>query len=681
MSELPPEQPRWRFAQMTPSEINQDPVQGEFFSRESDLPGRLVREAIQNSMDARRDGETVRVRFTFSGESGALPPEKAARYLDGLEEHVEAVVEGSGRTPASDPGDPIDEEGEVEAAYDALAHFGAPMSYLAIEDFGTTGLTGDIRENSRREAGNHFWGFFRSIGISPKGADDAGSWGLGKWVFPDASIINAYLGMTQRHGERDWLLMGMALLKTHELEGPKYRYYGFFADHSKEEDTEWFPMPVDSADDPDDFILTALEDFRLERMDDPGLSVIVPYPKRELTPDAIARAVVVQWFLPIVRGALVVEIVHPEDGDRAIDGTSIRTEVRRLGEAKSGRDDEPSPRDDESPQWFRKVIDLAEWASAPEREHHEIPVPTANANALADGIEELRERYAQDERLAFRLTFPQGVKRKGEKPGTGPDASFSIYLERDEELTRGHDYFVRGHLRLPHMDFIQRRKARALVLVEGDSTLGHLLRDAEGPAHVEWSPREAKVQENWPRQSRRISEVRNAAARLLGALVERPNELQKDALADLFPGNPAKIGKKKESGGGGTETVVVQTSGPRELEIGEPAGALVVRPSETPPPSLRGRTWTLRFAYDTTRGSPFKVFARGVKAGAPDFSLRDGSLHHVAEGCEVEITGDNSLRFTALDDEFRLTITGFDQRDLKVEVPEPVEEEAAEDAA
>ena len=62
--------PRWRFARMTPAEINQDPVQGEFFSRETDLPGRVVREAIQNSIDARRRNQQVRVRFVFSGETG-----------------------------------------------------------------------------------------------------------------------------------------------------------------------------------------------------------------------------------------------------------------------------------------------------------------------------------------------------------------------------------------------------------------------------------------------------------------------------------------------------------------------------------------------------------------------------------------------------------------------------------
>ena len=84
------------------------------------------------------------------------------------------------------------------------------MPWVTVEDFGTTGLAGDIEANDPKEPDNHFWGFFRSVGISPKGEDAGGSWGLGKWVFPDASVVNAYLGATRRTGEDRTLLMGMS---------------------------------------------------------------------------------------------------------------------------------------------------------------------------------------------------------------------------------------------------------------------------------------------------------------------------------------------------------------------------------------------------------------------------------------------------------------------------------------
>lgn len=40
------------------------------------------------------------------------------------------------------------------------------------------------------------------------------------------------------------------------------------------------------------------------------------------------------------------------------------------------------------------------------------------------------------------------------------------------------------------------------------------------------------------------------------------------------------------------------------------------------------------------------------------------------EGCEVERTAHNSIHFEVKEAEFRLTLSGFDQRDVKVELRE-----------
>ena len=657
--------PRWRFARMTPAEINQDPVQGEFFSREADLPGRLVREAIQNSLDAGIDGRTVRVRFVFSGQRHALLPYRAARYLDGLEDHVEAVVEAGGMAAGASDGDGDEEE---SAAYDALACFDRPMDYLVVEDFGTTGLRGDIRANTEREQGNDFWGFFRSIGISPKGENDAGSWGLGKWVFPDASIVNAYLGMTQREGEENWLLMGMALLKTHHLGETKYRYYGSFAAHDDAVDEQWFPLPVDA----DDFVQEAVGDFNLERLDDPGLSVIVPWPKPALRPAAIARAVLTQYFLPIVRGDLVVEIIHPDEGTRTIDDASILGEADRIP---------PSDRDDESPASLRGAIEFARWAIGLKADAHlELQAPNRHRDTIGERLGTIRERYEEGKPLAFRFTT--NVRRAGQ---TQPvSSSFRVYLERDDDLNEGHDYFVRGHLRIPHMDHIKRQKARALVLVDGGSELGHLLRDAEGPAHDRWDHSEPRLKERWSGGQARVDEVRRAAERLLLRLVERPRERQMDALADLFPGDPSRIGRgQSRKQGDRTEPRPPPEARPSPLQVDSPAGAFVLRKPTGSEKPVAGTVWSVRFAYDTVRGNPFTVFEAGVKQGSPDFSLDGGLKMDGTEGCAPEITGPNTLRFEVTDEAFRLRVSGFDERDVKVEVraEQTADERGEEDAA
>lgn len=646
--------PRWRFARMTPAEINQDPVQGEFFSREADLPGRLVREAIQNSLDAKLRGQTVRVRFVFSGNRDALPRDQAAHYLRGLKEHIQAVVNAGGMA-ASTSGAEDDEE--ESAAYDALSCFKEPMTYLVVEDFGTRGLSGSIDANSEREQGNDFWGFFRSVGISPKGKSDAGSWGLGKWVFPDASIINTYLGMTQREGEDKWLLMGMALLKTHHLDKIKYRYYGSFAAHSEKPDEDWFPLPVDS----EDFVLDTAEDFNLERLEDPGLSVIVPYPRAELKPAAIARTVLTQYFLPIVRGDLVVEIVHPEKGNRMIDSASIMDEVQHIT---------ASSRDDESPVSLRGAIELAHWAlEQKESTHIELPARKLAATlAERADLDALRERYERNERLAFRLT----TKVRARKNDSAIDTNFHLYLEHDDRLDKGHDYFMRGPLRIPRMDHIERHKARVLVLVDDVSPLGHMLRDAEGPAHESWDPHKQRLKDHWSGGYQHVQDVRRAAVQLLQCLIERPQERQLDALADLFPGDPSQIGKRTGRKPGSIVSDALPKTpppSPNPLQIDSPAGAFELKSTNSGKASLAGAVWNLRFAYDTVRGNPFTAFEAGLRRGFPDFSLKEGhKLTVQADGCKCEATGANALRLVALEETFHLRVSGFDDRDVKVEV-------------
>ena len=61
--------PAWKFRRMHAGEMNIDPIESEFFSTEAldSLADALVREAIQNSLDARAPGTQARVRIAFSG--------------------------------------------------------------------------------------------------------------------------------------------------------------------------------------------------------------------------------------------------------------------------------------------------------------------------------------------------------------------------------------------------------------------------------------------------------------------------------------------------------------------------------------------------------------------------------------------------------------------------------------
>src|SRR5260370_15565265 len=114
--------PLWTFRERARAEINVDPVHDEFFKAQ-DLADALVRESVQNSLDARRGRSTVRVRFRLRVGDDALAPEVAVPYFRDLHAHIAAVAR--------------------EDASLTLPREDDPVPLLIIEDSGTRGLTGD----------------------------------------------------------------------------------------------------------------------------------------------------------------------------------------------------------------------------------------------------------------------------------------------------------------------------------------------------------------------------------------------------------------------------------------------------------------------------------------------------------------------------------------------------------
>lgn len=640
---------------MAPSEPNQNPIQGEFFS--ADLPKRFIRESVQNSLDARAGGAPVRMRFTISGPQGAVPHERAQRYLKGLRPHFEAVMKAETENVQKD-----------SDSYRELQHrrtlLNGPLPFLVVEDFGTTGLQGDIKDNDVQAPGNDFWGFFRSIGISPKDEDAGGSWGLGKWVFPSASKLNAFLGVTRRHREQRFLLMGQTMLKLHGWGDRKYPPVGFFATGSNELDGHWLPMPVESVgltsnagsggnDATEGFVHEMMRDFRLRPGREVGTSVVIPHPMDELTdPAKLAATVIRQYFHPIIAGDLIVEIASLDGGTLRIDAGTIVDEAYRAGD---GPEAETDP--EQRAEAVVRVIKLARWGQQQDGDlvqanARRVPQPPVIAPSE---VEQLRERYADGKRLAFQVW--SNVRRK-------PN-SFRVYVERDDGLTCGHDYYVRGHLHIPNMDFLKKHHARALIVVDNTSELGHLLRDAEGPAHEIWRADAPRLKEKgWPAAAERVREVQRAAGRILDALVEKPKEVQRDALADLFPGE----GGRKRGPGPSPPPPPPRQKEEAPVRIDRVLGGFRLRPTAKDP---SGKKFSVRMAYEVARGTTKTAFSRfesGLRAGCPDFSLRNGRMSIESKGCRPEVRTENEIQVMVEESDFSCVVTGFDDRDLVVNV-------------
>ena len=660
---------QWQFLKMPRGFTNQQPMEAELLQGELNV--RLAREVIQNSLDAGiekvrgqsqgSDGP-VRVRFSLAGINNPLPAERAERYFAGLPRHLNAVAQT------------LDSGISNRLEQNNLLSAGVP--FLVVEDSRTVGLEGDWRLDNEPEDGtansNFFYWFFRNVGRSGKGPTDNGSWGLGKWVFPGSSGINSHIAVTKRAGDAETLLMGQTVLTKHTIDGRAYLPYGFFAEH----ETDGFQVPLQRSN-PEhaDFIRQCIDDFglRYRQRNVSGLSVIIPFPQNEgelaaeevqgLTKDGLLTAVVDNYFHPIITNRLEV-VVDGGDGsppvqltDETIDGV-----LQDLPLAKTG---------ERSVDSYQKLFAMGrEIAGLPSADYVNLSAPPDGDESYVHYKElaELRPDYEAGKLLAFRIRTD--VQRRGEEQ---EDTHFHLYVQRDDTLPRGHDYYVRGTLSIPDMDLIKRHRARALLVVNERQALAAMLRDSEPPAHNTWRPQVDRVGKRWIAAPRRINSVRNSPAQLLRILETAPEGLQKDALADIFywdrrwgvAQRPAGPVIKDEKSKYKVDRPDPPQPGPAEFAIDRVDSGFRVRCSagmaESGPLTAR-----LQAAYVTPAGNPL------LRYQELDFQLHgDNALAVAVAGGDCRPGGKgNELLLTISDPaQFALTAQGFDpQRDVHVRV-------------
>lgn len=620
----------WRFRQMERAELNSNPVEGEFFTPQG-IADALVRESIQNSLDARRDDYTgpVKVRIAASGTDQALPADQAEEYLRGLRPHLAA-----------------------QADLPAVPEAGTPMPFLVIEDFGTRGLCGDeLQADDREQRGskkNHFYYFWRNVGRSGKQDEDLGRWGLGKTVFPATSIINSFFGLTYRADDDRLLLMGQSVLTVHKIEGHRRYPYGYFADHDPK---DGFSRPIGD----DHFIRAFAAHFGLRRLAEPGLSIVVPFPDPELKEEDLIRSVIVQYFHPILAGRLEVEVEFA--GNRtALDRDSIDRVTNELGAQGRFR-----------PESLGGLYEMTRW-SLQLRDEERLLLDPAGLNGApkwsesllpGTGLEELQRRFDRGERVALRAQV--GVHRKGASPVT---SHFDIYAQRDDTLDRAEEHYVRQGITIPGIRMVRDRTVRGLVVVEHPQ-LSSLLGDAENPSHTDWQERRSNIKKHYDQGAFTVRFVRSSLREIVRMLARAPEGRDENLLRDIFS-LPLEGGEPDRRGGRTTKrrrrrepppppAPPLPRSQPFRLDRQE-GGFQIVSNADV---ARAGDRIVVRMAYEVRRGNAFAAY------DPLDFQLERMNIQR--DGLGVESVQGNRLELRADRPDYRLTVSGFDvHRDLVV---------------
>lgn len=632
--------------------VDRDDNDDEHFKSADNTTQSFARENTQNISDVRLK-ETLkpaRIRIFVSGSDRALKKEKAAKYFDGFKPHLEASLSKSRLRPEVLEGD---------------------CQFLIIEDFNTTGLTGDVdKRHESQGSGNNFYGFFRSAGKSAK-TSGGGSWGVGKIVNNMASSVGAFFGYSVRVplvgavDETPRVIMGRATLTTHEINGVNYSPDAFFA-FRVGDGQNTFPRPIIEENLLDEFV----DDWKLQRgPEDTGLSIVVPYCDGNVDVNYLPFYLVAETYGFIVAGLQILEIDLPSVS-RTIDHDSIENFCEEM----------------------ILLNDDNEWASLLERIRllklaktklscgEEVVLPEVVSaisagefvrNLSAEIKTQINQEFVQSGRLV--ISVPVRINETPlNQPPVSHDGNIKVVIG---SYTDGNDAFYPEYFR----DWLRigvglrtrsrgerpmgrkTSQIRTMVNVEGEQKngLAMLLRASEGIAHAKWDSGTKGFKNRWVEGEAWINFAKNLPLELAdlarGLIAERD--------FTVFPflpdeGNQPNPPIKPPT----TTTPPVPPLPP--IPPGQPK--IRIEPirggfSLAIPKKYTSTRIEVTAAYDVSQGNPISSWAPA------DFKFED--LNVDIKGGSATLRSGNRLTIEITNqDELSVRVTGFDEnRDLVVD--------------
>jgi hypothetical protein len=609
---------KWHFSPQLSDQVETEITQRDQFDNDDvDISETIVREAIQNSLDAAVDDPCrVKVTFRWIDKEHGLCPEFIKSLFDGQKRHAEAA--------------------EIDTSE---LDFDNPKA-LVIEDFGTCGLTGSINSKDNE----HFSDFWRRHGKSHKKGKSRGRWGLGKLVYSTTSRIGAFFGVTRRKGDDSLLLMGQTVLNLRTVDEKEYPPHAFFADLENKDDIyRRIPVPVQDTQLVDDFC----NNFSIQRGEEPGLSVVIPFPNPAFDVESMISVAMANYFYPLVTGQLVLQF-----NDLVIDQQNVREMTKKYAEDRFHQIDILFD--------FIEKVYTAESGQLLELKPSWIDDKKLDADDFDEAtLESIRNSFSQGELVA--LSLPITIKKKD---GTKQETKFSVYIKRPQELTKGRDLYVRGGLTLPAEAKFRDRRALGAMIAE-DEPICSFLGDAENAAHTQWTTNTEKLRRNFQAPQPIVGVIKKSVIQLYDLLAEVTEDEDEDALQDFFWFDEPDAGTKKKRKKPKPPRPIgpITPKSPSLLQLGQIDGGFHISNTDDLSADKLPKEITVTAAYDVSKGSAFKKYS------SHDFTVgKNGNITTEIEGnVKVISSKENTWTLEAHEVPFKFKATGFDiNRDLKI---------------
>lgn len=601
----------------------------------------LVREILQNSLDAGTGNGPVVVRLALHEANESPPSQRLQHYFSRLE------------IPASKRG--VDYRNSIPDL---------GCRFLVVEDFNTHGLEGDTLLFEDPEHGlsaqQSFYWFWRNIGRSGKTGVDLGRWGLGKTVYRTVSALRCMFGMTIRRSDRKRLLMGQSVLDIHKHENQEFKPEGFWCGERGE---HGLPLPIEESDE----LALFVKEWHLSRKTEPGLSVVSPYVPQTLKADRLLQAVAVHFFTSILRGKLEVEISGQEIGTVFLNREQISGICRDLnwkGSQRMKRHVAPPI------EFTRSCLEGSTRIDSPILPPERVPEwkPTV---LEAENLQDLRLRFSREELVGVRIRL--SLPRVQEQPA---DGEFEVWLKRHSDGRRYDSYYVREGMTITKINSqASKRGIQALVLVD-QGPLAELLGDTEGPAHEDWDKSAERPNRIWKYWKGRVDFVRRAVDGLVEILTPSNTEPNFELLSDFFSiERPQGPQPHRAQGTESKQPSLLEpiTADPKWYAISTRSGrgGFSVNRSQAAPIPHDAKL-RVSVAYDLPKGDPLKNWSK------LDFVISEngGALALKGKGLRAFPMTGNTLLLKDFQEEFQFVVEGFDEhRDLFIRIDDYFDEE------
>lgn len=612
----------WQFRTLNPNDTSGTSTSEDNFAQEErtsvDI---LVRECIQNPLDAKANSEKVKVHFRWV--TLARP---ASTFLADL-------LTNEFRTQLT------------HAKVLPNEQFPPDVRFLIIEDSGTIGLRGTY-ENSAVEGDEENWNAFwfrEGEGAKPSKAN--GGAGQGKLTMYVASKIRTVVALTTRAADGKRLLFGSCRFRrNYPIGGERYAREARWGSTS---DLEVLAQPIENST-----ILDQYEnELQIQRGNKPGTTFLIPMPDAEITPEAITTAVINEFYFPILRGRLTVCV-----DDQEISKDTIAEQARALGDKLRF----PAPFRDFLNEIANQHLEATpvarfedKWAGEPK---------LSKDHFIGAHLETTQAEFQAGNLIS--AEFPIRVSSISNGPMTG---KLRVFIQAAEGPNDTHESFVRQDLAVDKEKSLRAAKrllpARALILID-DEVLSKFLAAAEEPTHREWNGSRPKLTLSYRNAALTLRLVRHAASRLL-ELLAPPATKDSLALASFFPDlavqrssvKNQKPKKKDAKDGGDKGTVDAPPPTPRKLELmAQDDGALVrVNQALASENTSYPFSCKLELAYATEFGKPFDQW------DAADFFLSKASHAITSDKVDDIVPYENGISFSISGLDAWLAVTGFDE--------------------